>query len=251
VRVTMISEDVLHAFYIPAFRVQMHVVPGRYTQLWFTPTAVGEYHLFCAMYCGTQHSEMGGKVVVMPQAEYSSWLANGGESEPALTMAQQGARIYDRMGCQNCHGAEDTPRAPSLYGLLGRRVTFDNGGAMVADEDYIRNAILRPYDHLVAGYDKTMPTYDGQLSEDEVLNLIAYIKALGSGAQVPPASVVDTQQANNVAAGGGYATSASKPNVSSPFAVGALREEQPSREVTPTDRTKSPAVGAIAAEGNG
>src|SRR5579862_8618090 len=145
VKLTMISQDVIHDFYIPAFRSQWMVVPGRYTSIWFTPTQVGEYHLFCNMYCGTQHSEMGGKVVVMADRDYEQWLANQGETALPLTMEQAGARLFNKVGCVNCHAAVDNPRAPSLIGVYGKPQTFSNAAPQMADDEFLRNAILRPY----------------------------------------------------------------------------------------------------------
>ncbi|HWD41366.1 MAG TPA: cytochrome c oxidase subunit II, partial [Fimbriimonas sp.] len=183
VKLTMISQDVIHAFYVPAFRVQWMVIPGRYTSIWFTPTQVGEYHLFCNMYCGTQHSEMGGKVVVMSQPDYERWLANQGESAVAMTMEQAGARMFHHIGCDNCHGAVDTPRAPSLVGIYGSKQVYADGSAATVNDDILHLAIVRPYDKLVKGYDESMPAYQGQLSENDILDLIAYIKTMGTPAQ--------------------------------------------------------------------
>ena len=190
VRLTMISQDVIHAFYIPAFRTQMMVVPGRYTTMWFRPTLAGEYHLFCNMYCGTQHSEMGGKVVAMEPQAYEAWLANGGETRPAMTMAQRGEKLYNgKYACSNCHGAQDNPRGPSLVALFGKRRVFSNAPAQVADEEYVRESILRPYNKITAGYGQEMPSYEGQATEEEVLELIAYIKSMNGGAA--PAALAD------------------------------------------------------------
>jgi cytochrome c oxidase subunit II len=186
VKLTMISQDVLHAFYIPAFRVQMHVVPGRYTQMWFIPTKTGEFHLFCGMYCGTQHSEMGGKVVVLEPTEYAKWLERGGEGVPSLTMEQAGARLFAQTGCNNCHGGVDTIRAPALTNLVGDRRAFEDGTTILADEAYIRESILRPHLRIRQGYENRMPPYEGQLSELQVLQLIAFIRSGASlGVQAP------------------------------------------------------------------
>jgi len=240
VKLTMISQDVLHAFYIPAFRVQEHVVPGRYTQLWFTATQAGEYHLFCNMYCGTQHSEMGGKVVAMPPAEFAAWLANEGQSASPLSMDQMGAKIFNKVGCNNCHGAEDTLRAPSLYGIYGKRRVFADGTSQIADDEYLRSSILRPYDHLTAGYGETMPVYEGQLSEEDVLNLVSYMKVMGTTAANQPTSIVNRHSAPTTASGTNEATS---------LAVNAVQADATDPDATPTRRTGSPAVGAVAAEG--
>lgn len=212
VKLTMISQDVIHAFYIPAFRVQMHVVPGRYTSMWFTATKAGEYHLFCNMYCGTQHSEMGGKVVAMEPAKYAEWVANGGNGQPALTMEQAGARTFARLGCNNCHGAESNLRGPTLVNIAGTtRPT--SGGNVKADDAYLRESILTPWQKLTKGYGQTMPTYAGQLSEEDVLNLIAYVKSGGVSS-----GGIRTDEAINPAKGS---------------------------DPTPTTRQGAPAVGAI------
>lgn len=199
VKLTMISQDVIHAFYIPAFRVQYHVVPGRYTTIWFTPTKPGRYNLWCSMHCGTQHSEMGGYVYVMPQDEFQRWLARGGErvEQVQLTMAQEGERTFNLLACGNCHGSQDGPRGPTLNGLLGRSRQFTDGSRTVADEQYIRESILNPYTRLTAGYDRTMPEYRGQLSEEKVLQLLAYIKTLGQGGPNAVPAAAPAVQANS------------------------------------------------------
>jgi len=240
IKLTMISQDVLHAFYIPAFRVQEHVVPGRYTQLWFTPTEIGEYHLFCNMYCGTQHSEMGGKVVVMSPKDFASWLSEGGQSSAPLSMEQAGAKVYNKVGCANCHGAEDTLRAPSLYGIYNKRRTFADGTSLIADEEYLRSSILRPYDHITSGYGQTMPVYEGQVTEEDVLNLVAYIKVLGTSTAPPPTSNINRHSASAVASGTNESTS---------LATNAVQANTDDPDASPTRRTGSPAVGAVAAEG--
>lgn len=187
VKLTMISQDVIHAFYIPAFRVQYHVVPGRYTMQWFTATKPGEYHLFCGMYCGTQHSEMVGTVVAMEPKEFAEWLANGGNDVAPMSMEQAGAKAFASRGCANCHTGNDTERAPTLHGIAGRQRRLQGGAAATADDAYLRESILNPYNRLTAGYVQTMPVYADQISEEEVLTLIAYIKTLGGMPSVAPA----------------------------------------------------------------
>lgn len=241
VKLTMISQDVIHAFYIPAFRVQMHVVPGRYTQLWFTATKVGQYHLFCGMYCGTQHSEMGGTVVAMEPRDYANWLANGGESMAAMTMEQAGERIYNKVGCNNCHADVSTVRAPSLVGIYNSERTFTDGTKAVANDEYLRESILRPWNHITAGYDQSMPAYDGQLTESDVLNILAYIKALGLGSS----KVIHGSLTSPAVA----ATTGSGKDVHDVMSVGAIQANAADPNTTPTVRQKTPAVGAIAAEG--
>jgi cytochrome c oxidase subunit 2 len=190
VKLTMISQDVLHAFYIPAFRVQYHVVPGRYTMEWFTATKPGEYHLFCGMYCGTQHSEMVGTVVAMEQKDFARWLANGGNNVQPMTMEQSGAKAFAARGCANCHTGKDTERAPTLYGLYGRQSRMQDGQVMNVDDAYLRESILNPWNRITAGYINTMPVYADQISEEEVLSLIAYMKSIGGPAAATPAEAL-------------------------------------------------------------
>lgn len=180
VKFTMISQDVIHAFYIPEFRIQYQVLPGRYTEVWCKPTKVGVYRLFCAMYCGNQHSEMGGYVYVMKPEDYDRWIAAGGNDTQPMTLVQRGAQLFERNACSNCHGEKDTPRAPTLYGLYGKTRPIEGGRTGVANDEYIRQAILRPYDNLVSGYEKTMPVYQGQIQEEDIPSLVAYIKSLGA-----------------------------------------------------------------------
>ncbi|MBV6458143.1 MAG: cytochrome c oxidase subunit 2 [Fimbriimonadaceae bacterium] len=188
IKLIMISQDVIHAMYLPAMRVQYHVVPGRYTQIWFTPTKVGKYNLFCNMYCGTQHSKMGGFVYVMPDKDFEKWLANGGDDPKTnLTMAQQGKEIFDRMNCSNCHGTENSLRAPTLHGLFGRKRDFADGSSAIADNTYIRDSILNPYNKVVKGFEKIMPVNYG-FTEDEIMKLTAYIRSLGVTQQATPAA---------------------------------------------------------------
>ncbi len=181
IKLTMISQDVLHAMYLPEMRAQYHVVPGRYTDLHFTPTKVGEYKMLCAMHCGTQHSEMVGKVFVLSEDDYAKWLEkNGNRFEPNVaSMAEAGARLFDSKGCGNCHGGNNTERAPTLNGLIGSSRSFTNGGTAVANADYVRESILEPYDRITQGYINTMPAYKGQLTEEQVMQLVEYVKTLG------------------------------------------------------------------------
>lgn len=181
IRLTMISQDVIHALYIPAFRAQYQVLPGRYTTMWFTPTKPGKYQLLCNMYCGSEHSEMTGWVYAMPPADFEQWLEKlkAGNVQPIRpSLEQQGFAIFKNQACAICHTAEDSVRGPSLYGLLGKTRTLVGGKKVVADETYIRDSILHPYNNVVEGYPPTMPAFS-QLKEDQILALIAYIKALG------------------------------------------------------------------------
>ena len=244
VKLTMISQDVLHAFYIPEFRLQYHVVPGRYTQSWFTATEPGTYHLFCAMYCGTQHSEMGGYVYAMKPEDYALWIKNGGQDPQPQTVVERGGSIYTKMVCDNCHKDRDTMRAPSLYGLYGKTRRFNDGGTAVADDAYIRESIVDPYKHIVSGYDNTMPIYEsgtkpGQVSEEDILALVAYIKTLGS-TNVPVAPVANAPQR-------GSAPNTKVPGRGVVTAVGALGYEKDNPEANRL-RNGKPAVGALGSE---
>lgn len=181
VKLLLTSQDVIHDFFVPAFRVKTDVLPGRYTTVWFEPSKTGVYHLFCAEYCGTQHSGMIGRIVVMPPADYQSWLSGG---ETGVSAAQAGARLFQSRGCVTCHLPNDSARGPSLAGLLGQPVRLQDGRSVVADENYIRESILNPRAKLVAGYEPVMPTFKGQISEEGILQIIAYLKSLDQeGAQ--------------------------------------------------------------------
>jgi cytochrome c oxidase subunit 2 len=175
VKLTMTSEDVIHDFYIPAFRVKKDVVPGRYSSIWFEATKVGTYHFFCAQYCGMQHAGMIGWVYVMTPTDYAQWLAGGVKGE---TMVEGGARLFTQLGCATCHVADGSGRCPPLHGLYGNGVKLADGRTMIADEAYIRESIVHPNSHHVAGYSPIMPTFQGQISEEQLLQLIAYIKSL-------------------------------------------------------------------------
>jgi cytochrome c oxidase subunit 2 len=178
IMLTMTSQDVIHSFYIPAFRVKQDVVPGRYTREWFIPSKVGEYHLFCAEYCGAQHSGMIGTVTVMEPSAYQAWLAG---TAPSMSMVLSGEKLFAEKQCNTCHGQ----RAPTLAGLYGNRVLLNDGSTVVADENYLRESILQPNAKMVAGYPPIMPTYQGQVSEEQITELIAYIKSL-KGATTQP-----------------------------------------------------------------
>lgn len=188
VKLIMGSEDVIHSFFVPAFRTKMDVVPGRLTNVWFEANKPGRYHLFCAEYCGLQHSRMIGSIVAMEPADFQVWLA-GGPSEGSA--AQQGERLFTELACNTCHRSDALARAPQLEGLFGKDVQLQDGTTVVADESYLRESILNPQAKVVAGFQPLMPTYQGMVSEEQVLQLIAYIRALGSasprGGAEPPA----------------------------------------------------------------
>ena len=175
VKLVLTSQDVIHDFSVPAFRVKRDVVPGRYTTVWFEANKPGEYHLFCAQYCGTQHSGMIGRIVVMTQAEYQSWLSG---SATGISVTLAGERLFQQLACNNCHGEDATSRGPSLAGLFGKTVKLEGGGSVTADEDYIRESILNPQAKIVAGYRPIMPTFKGLLTEDEILEIVAYVKSI-------------------------------------------------------------------------
>jgi cytochrome c oxidase subunit II len=175
VRITGTSEDVIHSFFIPAFRLKADVIPGRYTTLWFNATKTGRFHLFCAEYCGTKHSGMIGTIVVMEPNEYQAWLS-GGAGEGSL--ASQGQKTFQDLACITCHRADAQGRGPVLDGLYGARVSLNNGQAVVADEAYIRESILSPSAKVVAGFQPIMPTFQGLVSEEQLLGLIEYVKSL-------------------------------------------------------------------------
>lgn len=177
IKLIMTSEDVIHSFFVPEFRIKQDVLPGRYTYLWFQSDKPGIYRLFCNEYCGAEHSLMIGTVTVMDPADYEAWLS---AKEP-IAGAQQltGAELFSLHVCDTCHKPDSAARAPMLWGLFGEEVTMADGSVAIASEDYIRESILNPGARVVKGYDPIMPTYAGRLSEDELLQLILYIKSIG------------------------------------------------------------------------
>ena len=177
----MTSQDVIHSFFIPAFRVKQDVVPGRYTSEWFKATEPGDYHLFCAEYCGTQHSGMTGRVVVMEPQAYENWLKSGEQTESIVLAGQ---RLFHERGCSGCHSPNSKFHAPLLQGLYRNPVPLADGTMATADDQYLRDSILQPAKQITAGYDNIMPSFTGHLSEEEIMQLIAYLKAIGQ--QEPP-----------------------------------------------------------------
>ena len=176
VKLIMTSEDAIHDFFVPAFRMKADVIPGRYTSEWFEATKAGTYHLFCAEYCGMNHSGMIGSVVVMEPREFDNWLSgNAGNQTPAVA----GQQLYQSLGCVSCHGANgEGGRGPALAGLYGRQTLLSNGQTVKADEAYIRESIINPQAKIVAGFGPIMPTFQGQVSEDQLVQLLAFIKSL-------------------------------------------------------------------------
>jgi cytochrome c oxidase subunit II len=178
VRLIMTSQDVIHSFFVPAFRTKMDVLPNRFTLSWFTPTKPGKYHLFCTEYCGTKHSKMIGSVYVMKPQDYERWLAGGAGSG---TLIERGAQQFTRLGCVTCHMSGPTQKGPSLNGLMNSNVKLAGGRTIKADETYIRESIIDPNAKTVEGYQPgIMPTFKNQVTEEQVIELIAYIKSLGA-----------------------------------------------------------------------
>ena len=175
VKMIMTSEDVIHDLYVPAFRVKADVIPGRYSHIWFEATKAGEYHLFCAEYCGTQHSGMIGKVVVMEPDDFQAWLS-GGVQEGSLASA--GSKLFQDLACNTCHRPDAQGRGPVLQNLFGKTVTLASGENVVVDEAYIRESILTPSQKVTAGFQPVMPTFQGLVSEEGILQLIEYVKSL-------------------------------------------------------------------------
>ncbi len=189
VKITITSEDVLHCFSLPAFRVKQDAVPGRYSSLWFEATKVGTYPLYCSEYCGTEHSRMIGKVIVMEENDYQNWLSSGAESGQAL----QGRKLFAKLQCVTCHTGNAQAKAPNLEGIYRKHIPIShmNGKKMpestivYADDAYLRESILYPNAKVASGWESIMPTYQGLVTEEELLQVIAYIKSLNQG-QTPP-----------------------------------------------------------------
>jgi cytochrome c oxidase subunit 2 len=178
IKVTFTSEDVLHDLYMPVFRVKADAIPGRYSSIWFKPTKVGDYHIFCAEYCGTNHSAMIGQVHVMEPDAYQAWLAGGGLTG---SLASRGEQLFQQLACNTCHVADGTGRGPSLAGVFGSQVKLEGGAMVKADETYVRESILTPQRKIVQGYGPIMPTFQGLVSEDNLATLIEYVKTLPAG----------------------------------------------------------------------
>jgi len=183
VKMIMTSQDVIHSFFVPAFRIKQDVLPGRYTVAWFRATKPGTYHLFCAEYCGTQHSGMIGSIVVQEPAQYEAWM-NGGSTGP---LSASGEKIFAELGCVTCHRTDGQGRGPNLQGVFGKPVLLEDGRTVTADENYIRESILDPGAKIVNGYKPVMPTFQGLVSEEQLNALVAYVKSL-SGASPGQAS---------------------------------------------------------------
>lgn len=179
VKLVMSSDDVIHSMFIPAFRVKRDVIPGRYTSLWFEATEPGTYDLFCAEYCGTKHSDMISKVVVHPSGEFEAWLQKSSNFLETMSPEEAGRTLYKRRGCAQCHSIDGSKMVgPSFYQLFGETAVMDTGDTINVDENYIRESILEPQEKARAGYRKVMPTYQGQLKDEEINAIIAFIKTL-------------------------------------------------------------------------
>jgi cytochrome c oxidase subunit 2 len=176
VRLRMISQDVIHSFYIPAFRVKMDVLPGRYTAMWFEATKPGDYDLFCAEYCGTEHANMSGRVFVMTPADYAEWLQGAPAETPSVQMA--GSKLFTQFRCHTCHQQQSELRSPPLDGIFNADVALADGRTVQADDSYLRESIVNPMAKVTAGFQPLMPAYQGQLSEEQLLLIIEYIKSL-------------------------------------------------------------------------
>lgn len=176
IKLIMTAEDTIHDFFIPAFRIKADVLPGKYTTQWFEATKAGTYHLFCAEYCGMNHSGMIGSVIVMQPSEFDNWLSgNAGQQSPAVA----GQQLYQSLGCVSCHGANgEGGRGPGLVGLFGRKVDLTNGQSLTADESYVRESIENPQAKIVAGFGPIMPTFQGQVSPEQLIQLMSFIKSL-------------------------------------------------------------------------
>lgn len=212
IKITMASEDVIHSLWFPAFRVKTDVLPNRYRTMWFEATKVGRYHIFCAEYCGTLHSGMIGWVEVMEPTAYQRWLAGGSEG----SLASQGEKLFEKYACNTCHMQTSGARGPNLVGLYGKTIPLADGRAVVADDNYIRESILNPQAKIAAGFQPIMPTFQGQVSEDDLLRLLAYVRTLGEQPRTAPAA--STQAATQP--GGAMPTSAAGAGGSSPPAAG-------------------------------
>jgi cytochrome c oxidase subunit 2 len=185
VKLVITSEDTIHSFFVPAFRIKKDAVPGRYNVAWFRATKTGSFHLFCAEYCGTEHSKMIGRVVVMEPEDYQTWLAGGPPPESPVVA---GEKLFTELNCITCHRPDSAGRGPVLDGIFGRPVKLASGDTVVADEAYVRESIVNPAARVVAGYQPVMPTYQGLVSEEQLIALVAYIESLQVPSEAAPAS---------------------------------------------------------------
>jgi cytochrome c oxidase subunit 2 len=194
IQLTMISQDVFHSFSIPDFRVKREVIPGRYSTVWFQATTPGTYHIFCTQYCGTKHSGMIGEVTVLTPDEYKKWTEG---STSGMSLAQNGERLFASMGCNACHTGNAAARGPNLAGVYGSKLRLANGSEVLVNDAYIRDAILNPSQHVTAGYAPIMPTYQGQISEEGLIDLVEYLKSLKTNYRVQ--QTLTTSESNQAA----------------------------------------------------
>ncbi len=195
VQLTMISQDVFHSFSIPDYRVKREVIPGRYSTVWFEATEPGVYHLFCTQYCGTLHAGMIGQITALKPDDYEKWTR---ESTSGMSLAQNGERLFASLGCISCHSGNAAARGPNLAGVYGSRVQQADGTQVLVNDAYLRDTILNPSQHVVAGYAPIMPTYQGQVSEDGLIDLVEYIKNLNTNYRIQ--QTLTTSQSNQAAA---------------------------------------------------
>jgi len=190
IKLVMTSQDVIHSFYVPAFRIKQDVLPGRYTTLWFKATQPGTYHLFCAEYCGTSHSGMIGHIVVMEPQDYAQWMTGG----PSVPLPEAGKQLFSTLGCSTCHRFDIQGRGPNLQGAFGKPVLLEDGRTVMVDDNYVRESILNPTAKIVNGFKPVMPTFQGLITDEQLNALVAYVKSLGqpaagtAGAQNQPAT---------------------------------------------------------------
>ena len=194
IQLTMISQDVFHSFSVPDFRIKREVIPGRYSTVWFEATTPGTYHIFCTQYCGTNHSQMIGEVTAMSPDDYKKWTEG---STSGMSLAQNGERLFASMGCNACHSGNAAARGPSLAGVYGSTLQLANGQSAQVNEAYLRDAILNPSQHITAGYSPIMPTYQGQISEDGLIDIVEYLKTLKTNYRVQQTQV--TSESNSAA----------------------------------------------------
>jgi cytochrome c oxidase subunit 2 len=194
VQLTLISQDVFHSFSIPDFRIKREVIPGRYSTVWFQATTPGTYHIFCTQYCGTNHSAMIGEVTVLSPEDYQKWTQ---ESTSGMSLAQNGERLFASMGCNACHSGSAAARGPNLAGVYGSKLQLTNGSEVLVNDAYLRDAILNPSQHITAGYAPIMPTYQGQVSEDGLIDLVEYIKNMQNNYRVQ--QTLTTSESNQAA----------------------------------------------------
>jgi cytochrome c oxidase subunit II len=219
VQLTMISQDVFHSFSIPAFRVKREVIPGRYSTVWFEATATGTYHLFCTQYCGTDHSMMIGEIVAMTPDDYQKWAAG---STSGASLAQNGERLFASLGCNSCHSGEASARGPNLAKVYGSRLQMTDGSTVTANDAFLREAILNPSAHTMQGYAPIMPTYQGQVSEEGLIDLVEYIKYLSSNERVQ-----QTLASSEVSSGQAGSISPGTPGMHGPAKVGQAAPKVP------------------------